>query len=221
MKKLFVLAGAVLAALAINANVVIDLSSTPSKQDATITPVYAGDVLTVNYDFTAAAPDSWPNGVLEFPLDNLTGVTGVAVSIKGSDTGKVDPLDPESADNYAGLHVYLLDVDGKRWVDGAADIQISAWKAQEFTPYSLTPNKGLWSDVISGELSTKTFVAIGFAANTQNGIAASYQIKGAGIYTQETGLESVKANLNTNKMIKNGKMYLRDGKGEWVNVLGF
>lgn len=39
--------------------------------------------------------------------------------------------------------------------------------------------------------------------------------------TPTTGLENVKADMKANKIIKNGKMYLRDGKGEWVNILGF
>ncbi len=45
-------------------------------------------------------------------------------------------------------------------------------------------------------------------------------ILGVGV-NPATGLENVKADVKANKIVKDGKLYLRDGRGEWVNVLGF
>ena len=106
MKKLFVLATALFAALTINAEVIeIDLNSAAAMvyTNCTATPTVADGVLTVNY--TAGG---WEWAGVEFPLNSLTNVSGILYDYKGDGA--------TGFDEGIVLFAYLRDDQGNRWV---------------------------------------------------------------------------------------------------------
>ena len=170
MKKLFVLATALFAALTINAAVIeIDLNSAAAMvyTNCTATPTVADGVLTVNY--TAGG---WEWAGVEFPLNSLTNVSGILYDYKGDGA--------TGFDEGIVLFAYLRDDQGNRWVqsDYWPNLQNDTWQ-NEFTK----PNGALDWDNPGYDYGTHPFTRLGFIANPGLAYTGTFQLKNIKVTT--------------------------------------
>jgi len=202
MKKLFLFAAAMMAALAINAKeLTIDLSQGVSTGGAVL--ALNNGELTASYDL-----EPWGAGGVSFALDDLD-VTNIAFDYKGD----------ASVESWVSFLVYLVDSEEGMWFSSAADLSISSWNA-EWASQSYMPGDVLWGS------STKTapvkpFSKLVFIANPENATAATFAIRNVKLTVVESGtaIDNVATDAKAVKVIRDGQVYiLRDGKT--YNALG-
>jgi hypothetical protein len=200
MKKFFLFAAAMFAAVSINAAVIeIDLSKGIAN-DATLS--LSEGVLTASYDL-----DSWGAGGVVFALDDLD-VTELAFDYKSD--GLIE--------SWVSFIVYLEDAEGGQWYSDAEDLSISSWDA-EWANKNYMPSDVLWDSSTATE-PVKPFKALGFLANPENPTAGSFSIRNVKLTVSgEQGVENVKTNAKAVKVIRDGQMLIiREGKT--FNALG-
>ena len=201
MKKFFLLAAAMIAAISMNAKVVdIDLSkhSIIKSDGATVAAAVADGVLKIDYTITAGWDDV---AGVSFAFDKQK-VTNMAFEFLGDD----------ALEGWTSLFVYLEDEDGLKWINNAADLHISGWDGQ-WSQQSYFPQDCLWNESPDHAAGDKPFVAIGFMASGANA-TASYSIRNVKLTVEEsTAVETVAAQENATKIMRNGQvLILRDGK---------
>ena len=201
MKKFFLFAAAMLAAVTLNAReITIDLSTYTAvpHETSTITATVADGVLTANYVTNGA----WEAPSIVLTLDNLE-VTNLAFDYKGD----------ASVEVWVSLLVYLEDTEGIKWYSNAADVCISTWYA-EWDAKSYFPTDALWATP-SHAAGDYPFVKLGFMANPENPTTGSFAIRNVKLTVpgDDTGIEDVNASVKAVKMVRNGQLIIvRDGK---------
>lgn len=182
-------------------DVMVDLSTASNVNGTNCSWVLNDGVLDVTYDFSAAAEGSWPNGGVEFPLNNLTNVTAMSFDFMGTST----------ISQWTSFQVYLKDAAGTRWYSQSRDLHltgITSWTHMEYMP-----TDGLWSTP-DHEIGTSPFVAIGFLANCQNPDLNHFFLRNVKVLVEDaaTSLEETNVEEKTQKIFVNGQVVLiRDG----------
>ena len=203
MKKFFLFAAALCAAVSINAKVIdIDLSSaTPiAFDDCSATPSFEDGVLNVEY--TAGG---WQWAGVEIALDNLE-VQGIDFDYKGL------------TESWTSFVVYLRADDGARWYDESDDFSLS--HEDWFSKADYFPSQLLW-DVSEYALGERPFIALGFLANPMEASSGSFAIRNVKLTVADAveAIENVESQAKAVKVIRDGQvLILRDGKT--FNALG-
>lgn len=197
MKKFFLFAAAMFAAVTLNAReITLDLSAATEMAytNCSATPSFSDGVLNVNYSSGA-----WEWAGIEIALDNLE-VTSIDFDYKG-----------ETAE-WCSFVVYLRASDGARWYDDADDFSMS--HADWFVKTGYFPTKLMW-DASESALGDLPFTAIGFIANPMNATDGTFAIRNVKLTVpgDNTGIEDVNASVKAVKMVRNGQLIIiRDGK---------
>jgi hypothetical protein len=197
MKKFFLFAAAMLAAVSVNARVItLDLSTATEMAytGCSATPSFSDGVLNVNYSAGA-----WEWAGVEIALDNLE-VTSIDFDYKG-----------ETAE-WCSFVVYLRASDGARWYDDADDFSMS--HADWLVKTGYFPTKLMW-DASESAIGDLPFTAIGFIANPMNATNGTFAIRNVKLTVpgDDTGIEDVNASVKAIKMVRNGQLIIvRDGK---------
>lgn len=181
--------------------IVIDLADYSLNGLSAETPapvsVLADGELTVTYDLAA-----WGAGGVEYALDNLTDVDSISFEYIGNDT----------VSTWVSFQVYLKDAVGTRFINKAADLNISqltaAWTAKAYLPQD-----ELWTTT-GVKLGDHPVVALGFWANPKEAVKGTFAIRNVKVYTKDvpSAIQSVNSASRSVKIIENGQVYiLRDG----------
>lgn len=160
-------------------------------------PVLTDGELTVTYDLAA-----WGAGGVEYALDNLTDVDSISFEYIGNDT----------VSTWVSFQVYLKDAVGTRFINKAADLNISQWTAA-WTAKAYLPQDELWTTT-GVKLGDHPVVALGFWANPSEAIKGTFAIRNVKVYTKDkpTAIQSVKSTSYPTKVIENGQVFIiRDG----------
>ncbi len=180
----------------------VDLSTAVNVNGTNCSWVLTDGVLDVTYDFSAAAAGSWPNGGVEFALNNMTNVTAMAFDFKGTST----------IEQWTSFQVYLKDAAGIRWYSQSRDLHLTG--ITEWTHMEYMPTDGLWTTP-DHEIGTSPFVAIGFLANCQNPDLNHFFLRNVKVLVEEgtpTSMENMNVEEKAQKIFVNGKVVIiRDG----------
>lgn len=202
MKKFFVLAAAMIAAISINAKeITVDLSkyTVIKSEGATVTPSFNSGVVKVDYTTTAGWDDI---AGVSYALDNLK-VTNIAFEFLGDAT----------LETWTSFLVYLEDSEGAQFYSSSADLSISSWDGDYQAISTYFPTDALWCAPAypAGE---KPFVAVGFMANGGANGTAAFSLKNVKLTVEEaTAINNVAAQQNATKIMRNGQVLIvRDGK---------
>ena len=202
MKKFYLFAAALFAAITINAKeITIDLSQ-GTAIDATLS--LADGVLSASFDLTG----EYPTGGVVFALDNLD-VTNLAFDYKS---------DGLSTD-WVSFLVYLEDSEGGQWYSIAADLSISSWNA-EWASKSYMPLDVLWGSTTATE-PVKPFKKLTFIANPASDKAGTFYIRNVKLTVPDdaTAINNIAVQGKATKVVRNGQIFIvRDGKT--YNALG-
>ena len=168
MKKVFLLAAAICAAVGINA-AVIELDLSKASQYATAgsaTLNYANGELTVNWTVTEA----WEVSGIEIPLKSVKGIVGIQYEYAGDGS------------EHSFLH-YLRDLQGYFWWDpnGWFNLQSTTWQSA-----SVTPSTALWSTP-GYEYGLSPMLALCFVANPETPTSGSFKLRNVKIITSGEG----------------------------------
>ena len=168
MKKIFLLAAAICAALTIRADVVnIDLNTgTGISTAGSASTSVADGVLTVNWEVT----EGWEVSGVEFPLNNLSGVTSISFEYEG------DGVD-------IGIIPYLRDVQGNRWWDDTSWMSGASTGWNEMT---IIPGACLW-DGATYSCGDQPFAHLGFIANPSSATTGTFKLRNITIMLGEGG----------------------------------
>ena len=203
MKKFFLLAAAMIAAISMNAKVIdIDLSKAEAiaYDECSAVPTCADGVLSVNY-----SAGKWLWAGVEIDLNNLTNVTSMDFDFKGE------------AEVWVSFIVYLRDSEGMRWFDDSDDFSLS--HADWFPVTGYLPSKAMWAatapEYAFGE---RPFVKLGILANPSPeelvNTTGTFAVRNVKIDADEaTAINNVAAQENATKIMRNGQVLIvRDGK---------
>lgn len=179
--------------------IVIDLAdySLNGLSAETPAPVLEEGELTVTYDLA-----KWGAGGVEYALDNLTDVDSISFEYIGNDT----------VSTWVSFQVYLKDAVGTRFINKAADLNISQWTAA-WTAKAYLPQDELWTTT-GVKLGDHPVVALGFWANPEEAVKGTFAIRNVKVYTKDvpSAIQSVNSASRSVKIIENGQVYiLRDG----------
>ncbi len=182
-------------------DIVVDLSTAvDANTDFPSTWILNDKELTVTYDFSGAADNSWPNGGVEFPLDNVENVKAMSFEYKGD----------AAISQWTSFMAYLKDSEGVRWFNKAADLSldgITTWQRKEYMP-----EDELWNTTATWKSGDKPFVAIGFLANPGNADKATFCLRNVKIILNSaTGLKDVMMHQKASKFMMNGRMMIKHG----------
>lgn len=171
MKKLLILATALVVAIGINAAVVeLDLSKAQAYFTAgSSTLDYNAEegVLTVNWTVTTG----WEVSGAQIALKSLTGITGLEFEYMGDGS------------NHAFLH-YLCDEKGTFWWDPNGWFDLSA---TEWTKASLTPNEALWSTP-GYAFDKEPMISLSFVANPEgDNTSGTFKLRNVKLVTSGEG----------------------------------
>ena len=202
MKKFYLFAAAMMAAMTINANeIAIDLSTATATAGAEKN--LSNNALTVSYSLEA-----WGAGGVEFALPNLD-VTNIEFEYKGDET----------IESWVSFLVYLVDSQDGMWYSNAADLSISSWN-NEWENKSYMPSDVLWGSSTAVE-PVKPFKKLAFIANPENPTQGEFAIRNVKetVPDSEEALDNIHASNKAIKVIRDGQvLILRDGKT--FNALG-
>lgn len=181
----------------------VDFSAAANVNGTNCSWLLAEGVLDVTYDFSAAEAGSWPNGGVEFPLNNVENVKAMAFDFKGD----------AAVTQWTSFHAYLKDSEGVRWYSPSKDLHLNGvtdWSHQEFMP-----NAGLWTTP-AHEVGAYPFVAIGFIANSLNPDLAHFYLRDVKVIVEgedvTTEVEDIQEETKAQKIIRNGQIIIvRDG----------
>lgn len=190
--------------------IVIDLSTAANVNGTNCSWTLGDDGLAVTYDFSDAAAGSWPNGGVEFALDNVEKVVAMAFDFKGSAT----------IAQWTSFQAYLKDSEGIRWYSQAKDLHINGvpdWTHEEYMPHD-----ALWAEP-SHTVGDCPFVAIGFLANCADPATDTFCLRNVKVIVEANGISSAVEETREEgkavKVIRNGQLLIiRDGKT--YNALG-
>ena len=168
MKKLFLLAAAICAAVGINA-AVIELDLSKASQYATAgsaTLNYANGELTVDWTVTEA----WEVSGIEIPLKSVKGIVGIQYEYAGDGSA------------HSFLH-YLRDLQGNFWWDpnGWFNFESTSWQSA-----SVTPSTALWSTP-GYEYGLSPMLALCFVANPETPTSGTFKLRNVKIITSGEG----------------------------------
>lgn len=201
MKKLFSLlsVGLLVCGTLSAKTIVIDLAaySLSGLSAETPAPVLTDGELTVTYDLAA-----WGAGGVVYALDNLKAVDSISFEYIGD----------ANMDKWVSFQVYLEDAVGTKFINSAADLNISQWTAA-WTEKAYLPQDELWTTT-GVKLGDHPVVAFGFWANPGEAVKGTFAIRNVKVYTKDdaTAIQSVESASHSTKIIENGQVYiLRDG----------
>ena len=202
MKKFYLFAAAMMAAMTINANeIAIDLSTASVLEGASKNMV--NNELVVSYNL-----GEWGAAGVEFALPNLD-VTNIEFEYKGD----------ESVTEWVSFLVYLVDSRDGMWYSNAADLSISSWN-NEWENKSYMPSDVLWGSSTAVE-PVKPFKKLAFIANPEHPTQGEFAIRNVKVTVpdSEEALDNIHASNKAVKVICDGQvLILRDGKT--FNALG-
>ncbi|MBO4454480.1 MAG: hypothetical protein J5761_05440 [Paludibacteraceae bacterium] len=197
MKKFFLFAAAMLAAVSVNARVItLDLSTATEMAYTGCSAEFAVADGALNVNYTAGG---WEWAGVEIALDNLAEVNNISFEYKGDGTSVV-------------IYVYLRDDQGARWTKGNYWPNLASTSFVEISEFM--PDELLW-DAAEYAFGDHPFTSIGFIANPGDPTTGSFALKNVKITVpgEDTGIEDVNASVKAVKMVRNGQLIIiRDGK---------
>ena len=199
MKKIFLFATALFAAVTLNAReITVDLSTATEIAYTNCSATFAVADGALNVNYTAGA---WEWAGVEFDLDNLEAVTSMSFEFKG-----------QTPNEWTGFIIYLRDSEGARWYDDADDFSLS--QAEWLSKTGYLPTKLCW-DAANYAFGEKPFTKLGFMANPMTAESSSFSIRNVKILLpdSDTAIENVETGTRAQKVIRDGQvLILRDGK---------
>ena len=199
MKKFFLFATALFAAVTLNAReITVDLSTATEIAYTNCSATFAVADGALNVNYTAGA---WEWAGVEFDLDNLEAVTSMSFDFKG--------LTPNE---WTSFIIYLRDSEGARWYDDADDFSLS--QAEWLSKTGYLPTKLCW-DAANYAFGERPFTKLGFMANPMAAESSSFSIRNVKILLpdSDTAIENVETGTRAQKVIRDGQvLILRDGK---------
>ena len=198
MKRIFLSFAAVLMAVTLSAEKVIDIDLAKYQTiDDNATAVLTDNELTVSYNLGA-----WGASGVSFALDNLTNVQNISFEFKGD----------AAATTWTSFFACLVDANGKRFHSAAADLSIHGEEVNlAFREIKYMPTDELWGN---NSTPTEPYTGLVFLANPQNPTAATFAIRNVKVYVNdtETALQTPATSGGVAKIVENGQVYiLRDG----------
>ena len=199
MKKIFLFATALFAAVTLNAReITVDLSTATEIAYTNCSATFAVADGALNVNYTAGA---WEWAGVEFDLDNLEAVTSMSFEFKG-----------QTPNEWTSFIIYLRDSEGARWYDDADDFSLS--QAEWLSKTGYLPPKLCW-DAANYAFGEKPFTKLGFMANPMTAESSSFSIRNVKILLpdSDTAIENVETGTRAQKVIRDGQvLILRDGK---------
>ena len=199
MKKFFLFATALFAAVTLNAReITVDLSTATEIAYTNCSATFAVADGALNVNYTAGA---WEWAGVEFDLDNLEAVTSMSFEFKG-----------QTPNEWTSFIIYLRDSEGARWYDDADDFSLS--QAEWLSKTGYLPTKLCW-DAANYAFGEKPFTKLGFMANPMTAESSSFSIRNVKILLpdSDTAIENVETGTRAQKVIRDGQvLILRDGK---------
>lgn len=199
MKKFFLFATALFAAVTLNAReITVDLSTATEIAYTNCSATFAVADGALNVNYTAGA---WEWAGVEFDLDNLEAVTSMSFEFKG-----------QTPNEWTSFIIYLRDSEGARWYDDADDFSLS--QAEWLSKTGYLPTKLCW-DAANYAFGEKPFTKLGFMANPMVAESSSFSIRNVKILLpdSDTAIENVETGTRAQKVIRDGQvLILRDGK---------
>ena len=199
MKKFFLFATALFAAVTLNAReITVDLSTATEIAYTNCSATFAVADGALNVNYTAGA---WEWAGVEFDLDNLEAVTSMSFDFKG-----------QTPNEWTSFIIYLRDSEGARWYDDADDFSLS--QAEWLSKTGYLPTKLCW-DAANYAFGEKPFTKLGFMANPMVAESSSFSIRNVKILLpdSDTAIENVETGTRAQKVIRDGQvLILRDGK---------
>ena len=199
MKKIFLFATALFAAVTLNAReITVDLSTATEIAYTNCSATFAVADGALNVNYTAGA---WEWAGVEFDLDNLEAVTSMSFEFKG-----------QTPNEWTSFIIYLRDSEGARWYDDADDFSLS--QAEWLSKTGYLPTKLCW-DAANYAFGEKPFTKLGFMANPMTAESSSFSIRNVKILLpdSDTAIENVETGTRAQKVIRDGQvLILRDGK---------
>lgn len=199
MKKIFLFATALFAAVTLNAReITVDLSTAKEIAYTNCSATFAVADGALNVNYTAGA---WEWAGVEFDLDNLEAVTSMSFEFKG-----------QTPNEWTSFIIYLRDSEGARWYDDADDFSLS--QAEWLSKTGYLPTTLCW-DEANYAFGEKPFTKLGFMANPMVAESSSFSIRNVKILLpdSDTAIENVETGTRAQKVIRDGQvLILRDGK---------
>lgn len=198
MKRFFLSFAAILMAVTLSAEKVIDIDLSKYQTiDENATAVLTDNELTVSYNLGA-----WGASGVSFALDNLTNVQNISFEFKGD----------AAATAWTSFFACLVDATGKRFYSAAADLSIHGEEVNlTFREIKYMPTDELWG---SGSTPTEPYTGLVFLANPSVATASTFAIRNVKVYVNdtETALQTPAVSETATKIIENGQIYfIRDG----------
>lgn len=199
MKKFFLFATALFAAVTLNAReITVDLSTATEIAYTNCSATFAVADGALNVNYTAGA---WEWAGVEFDLDNLEAVTSMSFEFKG-----------QTPNEWTSFIIYLRDSEGARWYDDSDDFSLS--QAEWLSKTGYLPTTLCW-DAANYAFGEKPFTKLGFMANPMAAESSSFSIRNVKILLpdSDTAIENVETGTRAQKVIRDGQvLILRDGK---------
>ena len=205
MKKIFLFATALFAAVTLNAReITVDLSTATEIAYTNCSATFAVADGALNVNYTAGA---WEWAGVEFDLDNLEAVTSMSFEFKG-----------QTPNEWTSFIIYLRDSEGARWYDDADDFSLS--QAEWLSKTGYLPTKLCW-DAANYAFGERPFTKLGFMANPMAAESSSFAIRNVRLYVSddETAISNVASAAKAVKEIRNGQVVILRGD-KVFNALG-
>ena len=201
MKKFYLFAAALFAAVTINAKeIVVDLSDAAKITNVeTANAAYANGELAVEWTVAAA----YGVAGIEISLNNIADISGISFEINGDGSG-------------IGIIHYLRDAEGNRWWDSSKWVGLPA----TWTTVSAVPSACLW-DGATYPYGQEVFTKIGIIANPSTAGSGTFYLRNIVLTVPDdaTAIDNIAAQGKAVKVIRNGQVFIvRDGKT--YNALG-
>ena len=205
MKKFFLFATALFAAVTLNAReITVDLSTATEIAYTNCSATFAVADGALNVNYTAGA---WEWAGVEFDLDNLEAVTSMSFDFKG-----------QTPNEWTSFIIYLRDSEGARWYDDADDFSLN--QAEWLSKTGYLPTKLCW-DAANYAFGERPFTKLGFMANPMAAESSSFSIRNVKLYVpdDETAISNVASAAKAVKEIRNGQVVILRGD-KVFNALG-